>query len=531
MTARARRAPARAGGRQGAERAFPHRVPAERAWVGALLVAHLALALWGVAANSVTFDENFHLPAGVMILTRGDYSVSLAQPPLLKSLCALAALGAGARTPVLPALPPNSERAVGEAFMRLNAAHYIRVFTAARLPVVALSLLLALLVWRFARRLYGPRGALVALGLYAFAPEALAHAGVVGMDLATALGFTASLYAFWRFARDGSWRWLLLTALAVGLSLLTRFSALQLAPILIALALVGTLTGRLRRPGRVWLGLALMPLVALLLLQLAYRGQCSFAPLARWSFLSPGFQHLREQFPWLRLPLPDAAIAGLDYLAMLSKPGGTTTYLLGRGVPHTYWYYFPLALLFKWPLGFLGALAARAGLALRVPAGPRRRWNEAFLLIPVAVLLFVAMFLTRLDVGIRYLLPILPLLCVWCGGLALPAARAAVARQRELARWALAGWLLVGAGAVETAFAAPRYLSFFNRFAGGPGGGDRLINDSNVDWGQGLIALRHEMKTLGIRRILLAYHGTTDPRAAAIVKSGGLQQAFALREL
>src|SRR6266850_6491955 len=76
----------------------------EPLWVALLLAVHLALALWGVAANSVTFDENFHLPAGVMILARGDYSVSLAQPPLLKSLCALAALGAGARVPTLPAL-------------------------------------------------------------------------------------------------------------------------------------------------------------------------------------------------------------------------------------------------------------------------------------------------------------------------------------------------------------------------------------------------------------------------------------------
>ena len=32
-----------------------------------------------------------------------------------------------------------------------------------------------------------------------------------------------------------------------------------------------------------------------------------------------------------------------------------------------------------------------------------------------------------------------------------------------------------------------------------------------MDWGQGLIALRDEMKARGIRRVLLSYHGTTDP--------------------
>ena len=501
------------GGRAPKRPASPSHLPprAERIGVLVLLLLHLALVLWGVRRNSVTFDENFHLPAGVMILARGDYSVSVAQPPLVKSLCALAALAAGARVPPPADLPPNSERAVGEAFMRLNADHYHRIYAAARLPVVALSLLLALLVWRFARRLYGPRGALLSLGLYAFAPEALAHAGLVGMDLPIALGFTAAIYAFWRFARSGSWRWGLAMALAVSLSLLARFSALELGPILILLALIGAVTGRLRRPGRVWLGLALTPLLALALLHVAYRGETSMMPLSRWSFLSPLMQRVRLALPGLELPVPDAAIAGFDYLSALSNQGGTTTYLLGRGVPHTFWYYFPLALLFKWPLGFIAALLARAIHALRFPPMGRRRWNETCLLVPVAVMLFVAMFLTGLDVGVRYLLPIVPLLCIGCGGLALPAARASLPRRPEVARWALAGWLLVAAQAIEVAPAAPWYLSFFNRLSGGPGGGDRLLNDSNVDWGQGLIALEDEMKRLGIARVLLAYHGTTDP--------------------
>jgi hypothetical protein len=70
--------------------------------------------------------------------------------------------------------------------------------------------------------------------------------------------------------------------------------------------------------------------------------------------------------------------------------------------------------------------------------------------------------------------------------------------------------------AVETSLAAPWYLSFFNWPSGGPGGGYRLVNDSNVDWGQGLIALRDELKQRGIGRIHLAYHGTADPAVYGI---------------
>ena len=77
-----------------------------------------------------------------------------------------------------------------------------------------------------------------------------------------------------------------------------------------------------------------------------------------------------------------------------------------------------------------------------------------------------------------------------------------------MARGAIALAVLV---AIESVSASPWQLSFFNRLAGGPGGGYRILNDSNVDWGQGLIALRAEMKRLHLGRIHLAYHGTTDP--------------------
>ena len=64
-------------------------VPHERWWIALILAAHVALAVWGAARNSVTFDENFHLPSGIMIVARGDFGVSTVNPPLVKALCAV----------------------------------------------------------------------------------------------------------------------------------------------------------------------------------------------------------------------------------------------------------------------------------------------------------------------------------------------------------------------------------------------------------------------------------------------------------
>ena len=474
-----------------------------------LLVLHVALALWGVLRNSVTFDENFHVPAGVMIAARGELRISVVNPPLVKALCGAAALAAGARLPSEAAVADGEQGLVGESFMRANADRYQRVFVAARLVIVAFSVLLGLLVWRVARRLHGPRGGVLALSLYAFAPEALAHAGLATMDLVTGLSWLASVYAFWMFSRTGRWGWWWATAGALSFAFLVRFTALLLGPVLLALAILAIVRRRARRPARLWLGLALLVPLVLVTLNAGYLGTTTLARLGRYTLLSHGFQTLQQAVPGLRLPLPDCWLQGLDRQMVESRVGQTPTYLLGRIVPHAVWYYFPLAFLFKWPLGFLGALLARAWLGLA-----RRRLRGDFVPVAVAVYLGAGMFLANLDVGIRYMFPVLPFLCVWLGGLASVRVPAA-ARGRGRA-WLAAGVALALLQAVETGLAAPWYLSFFNGPSGGPGGGYRLVNDSNVDWGQGLIALRDEMRRRGIERIHLAYHGTTDPAVYGI---------------
>ncbi len=478
--------------------------------------------MWGAARNSVTFDENFHLPSGVLIAARHDYGVSPVNPPLVKALFAIPPLALGARLPDPALVRTGDQGLVGESFMRRNWAHYHSLFLAARAVTALLSVLLGLLIWRVARSLYGTRAGLLALGFYAFSPESLAHGGLATLDVATGLVLFAALVALWRFVRTGRWRewgWL---ALMVGLAFLTRFSTLLLVPVFLVLATLATLRRRARRPGRLWVGLALLIPTTLVMLQLGYAGRTSGVPLEVWNFQSRPFLALRHVLPHLRLPLPDYYIAGLDHQGYESQLGNTPTYLLGRERSGHVWYYFPLAALFKWPLGFLGAIVMRGALTPRLRPALRRRLGEACLGVGMLVFAGAAMFGVNLNAGVRYLFPILPLLCVWLGALAgvgPPTAQAVAGHAPGARRWrwiAVLGAVLVTLQAVESLAAAPWYLSFFNRFAGGPGGGDRLVNDSNVDWGQGLIALREEMRRRGIERIHLTYHGTADPAVYGI---------------
>jgi len=132
----------------------------------------------------------------------------------------------------------------------------------------------------------------------------------------------------------------------------------------------------------------------------------------------------------------------------------------------------------------------------------------------VAVVMLTAM-VTDLDYGVRYVLPVLPFLCVWAAGSAAPVpARDKV--RAAAGRWAAVAIVLVALEAAESARGLPFPLAFFNLAAGGPGRGDRIVNDSNVDWGQGLLALRDDMRRLGIERVQLVSFGTTDPSVYGI---------------
>jgi hypothetical protein len=316
----------------------------------------VVLAVWGAARQSVTFDENFHLPAGVLEVARGELDVSTVNPPLVKALGGLAALVAGARVPPPEAMPTLEQGDVGMAFHARERGSLPARLLRARLVTVLLSVLLGLVVWRWSRRLWGPRGALVSLGFYAFAPEALAHAGVMTMDVPTALGFTASFAA---------------VAGVRGERPLARVGghggrggvhvprpAHRAAP---AAAAAGARRGGAAAPARALAATAAVRLRTARRehvrgLQAGYLFRTSFAPISTWHFESEAFQHLQQRAPELRLPATRDLDRGPRPPVDGVAAGRTPCFFMGKELPRAPLAYFPVALLIKWPLGFIAAL-------------------------------------------------------------------------------------------------------------------------------------------------------------------------------
>jgi hypothetical protein len=128
------------------------------------------------------------------------------------------------------------------------------------------------------------------------------------------------------------------------------------------------------------------------------------------------------------------------------------------------------------------------------------------LMIPPAVLIIAFVLSGNLkNIGLRYVLPLYPFMCL-LGGLG----AAALWRSWRLFGKSAAILLLLWAG-VEEARIYPDHLAYFNEVAGGPDGGRWWLLDSNLDWGQDLKGLGAWMKANKVDRIFLDYFGRACP--------------------
>jgi len=472
--------------------------------VPALCALFAAAGFLSLRGDSATFDETAHIAAGVAYAERGDFRLNPEHPPLVKYLsgASLVVTGKGGLDYGSAAWAGADPWTLGRELLRSDPAGRL---VPARLPVLALGVVLLLVVYGWTRELHGPGPALLALALAATCPTLLAHARLVTTDLAAALGATATLWAAWRWLRAPSWTRLAVTGLALGLALLSKFSCVLLVPALAALVLLAASVGRIAWRHALT-GLAIAGVLAYGAVWAGYGFRYAAAaeggrPLA-WEFLERAPDGLPAPVAFARNHrlLPEAYLFGLAYARAESRE--RVAFLDGEESVTGWWRYFPEAFALKTPLGFLALLAWAIADGLRRTRG--RSFDGWFVALPA--LGYAALSIaSRFNIGHRHLAPLYPLLCIAIAPLA--AALAARGVRRTVAASLLASC------AISFALASPGYLSYFNVLAGGRRGATHHLVDSNLDWGQDLARLRTWMERHGVSEVDLAYFGTADPAA------------------
>ncbi len=468
-----------------------------------LLLLYFALGMVQVRHASFTVDEGPHLAVGYAPLRTGDYRLQPVHihPPLANFWAAWPLL--------LQDDLPDPRTLDGWDIASLSAisdgivwrypdpAHLTLV---SRVPILLWGVLLGAILFRWTRRLGG--WGLLALTLYAFDPNLLAHGGLVTTDMGATLFIFATACTLWELGRAAerdapTLRSSLTAGVLLGLAQLTKVSTLLLLPLSGLVVALGA-EHAFRRGG--WQALRRQLLQAGVLF--------GSAALVLWA--GYGFQLTTVE--GLPFPLPAGTHVRIFQSLYAHYEEGHPAFLAGRLSRHGWWWYFPFAFAVKTPLPTLLMTAVTALWALRRRWGwrwllrPRLRAEQAVFALPWLYLLSSLM--SSVNIGYRHLLPLLPFLFL---GIGVSAARHLRGGLSRLVLAALLAWLAVG-----TVRVLPYPLTFFNETVGGPEGGYRYLVDSNLDWGQNLWDLAAWMEQAGVERVRYAHYSPARPEVYGV---------------
>lgn len=500
----------RAAAERGSSSALRHFIAAHWATLScALILLLLTITLVrSLPYHTITTDETVHIPAGYANWNRHDFAPNNEHPPLAKLWATLPWLVLDPPEPPGTAAETPAKRTIdtGRYFWQLNADRMATLLFWARVPMIAITVLLGALIFWCGRALFGPRAGVLAVALFSLEPTIRAHGWIVHTDIPASTAYLGWWAALYFYGARPSWRRAVLLGAVSGAALATKYNLLVLLPLgALALLIVWALAPR--RGGRRWPivghGAIVAALILLILNAVYLFGQQPLTAI---------------DLAWLRAEDPDRAevvIATMRALAPIIPPyyqlgaytvlthnaDGHPAGLLGEFSNQGWWYYFPVAFGLKTTLPFLGLTIAGIGWALwRIARA--RDWRFLLLLGPLAIFAASTMS-SQINIGVRHFLPVFPL-CFLLAGALLDRLWGrfgrVTRRQRTVALGAAVGpalvVLLLGWQAVESVRAYPDDLSYMNGLASAE---PRwyYLSDSNIEWGQDVGALADYLHARG----------------------------------
>jgi hypothetical protein len=426
----------------------------------------------------------------------------------------------------LAAGDPNDPRDL----LRMYGSRLFWLFTLGRWACIPISVVGGVVCYRWAQRMYGTRAGLVALTLWCFCPNILAHGQLISNDCAAAAFGIAATYSFWLWLQEPTWGRTITAGLVLGVAELAKMSLLVLILAFPIVWVVWRSTGE-QKEGRVgWtrstVQLCCILFLALDVINVGYLAEGTCRPLKVFRFSSKMLggsdaddKHSGNRFAGsflgdVPVPLPVNYVRGLDLQKRELEVGNLVqfSYLRGQWATRGWWYFYLYALAIKVPLGTWCLLAFSAASRFS-KADPIVAWrNEMLLVVPPVILLLVASSQQGFTDHFRYVLPALPFAFIWISRLA----RVAVTRPKTVgvAMGAALAWSVVSSLAIY-----PHSLSYFNQLVGGPNRGHFHLLSSNIDYGQDLLFLKTWLdKHPEARPIKLAIWNmkTVDPAVAGI---------------
>jgi hypothetical protein len=467
------------------------------------------------ARKSITADEIVLIPAAYYYYADADVNLIGQHPPVCKLLAGfpLLFLQPNEWKPVKTdpnGRPDEHEWRYVLHFWQDNRAQFEAICFWSRIPMIALTLALGVLLFFFSRDLLSPRVGLLAVALFAVEPTILAHGRVVQTDIPAAFGLLLTVYAILKYIRIPTWKTACFLGSAAAVALLAKYSMLVVVPGIfatIAVVFVMAETNRRKRAGDAVI--AVVVLLAVINAAYFFHNRAPTPGDLKWiSDVFPGTSGLMTTtLQVLRWVLPTDLIMGI-YWQLHHTRVGHPAGLLGMHSNRGWWYYFPVAFCFKATIPFLFLSIASMVWAVR-RVGRDREGKWLILLVPL-ILYTGLMLVSPINIGVRYYLPGYIFFVILSAALLdfLLQSQAMlgrlIARATAVAALGWMGW--------EALRAYPHYIPYMNQLAfARPHWW--YLSDSNVEWGddsRDLAIWLHARGETRVRGLLLGCFATLD---------------------
>ena len=432
---------------------------------------------------SPTTDEPVHLAAGYEYLTQHKYTIDSEHPPLARAVLALPL--AATHVPAFDAYAHGGDARqlhLADALLGANG-DAMRDIARARAGNLLFVVIAIVAVALLGRDLFGDVVGLLAAVLFVLTPPVLAHGGLATTDMAGTAAVALALWVLYRWLAAPSWPWTIALGAAIGFGALCKFTFLLFFGICALIVLVGRL-----RAGPYTRLLVAMP-IAFVIVWGGY-----FFHHSRMVAMDPTAPEQTEHAFGSRWIAERVNLPAPQYLFGLLRvkqhdERGTPVFILGKVWPRGRWYYFPLVLAIKTPIPLL--LLFAIGLA-----SLRKRRELALM----ALALLLAVMPSHINLGVRHILPIYVFIAIIAG----------VALVRRPIAAVLILWLIAGV--------VPDSLPWMNAFAGKHP--ERVVVESNFDWGQDLYRLAIVCRERHITSLHGALFSTTSPALVGVPLAG-----------
>ncbi|MFZ2187505.1 MAG: glycosyltransferase family 39 protein [Candidatus Moraniibacteriota bacterium] len=505
--------------------------------VAGILSFHFILSLVISSQESMVYDERAHIPAAYSYVRFGDMRLNPEHPPLLKDLAGLPLLMMHLSFPLQSdewRSGTNEQWTIGDMFVNCtrpeigcNDADAILFW--ARLPITLIAVILGIALFLWTKELGGTLAGLLAVTLYAFDPNIIAHNHYVTTDIGIAAFLFFAFYFFVRFLKHPNFKNVIVAGIFLGLAELAKFSAVLLFPVFGLFVLLYAFTKQKavddpRSPavfrwhaifayGFKYLSIILVCFVLIWVLYFFNTINMPGEKLITLADHSLSQNNLPARFAHTLVVTTSQSI----FLKPLSEyflgvamvfarvTGGNNYYYLGTVSNQAVASYFPVVFVLKETLVFLFLLLAttvytlaRIGKSLVAATTlwdlfARSFQNKITQYLSVFFILFYGYvsITGNLTIGFRHLFPILPFLYMLVAKTIFDCFKhhADDTTTKKMLAFLLGG-LTLSIMAIPV-LAYPHYLSYFNVASGGHLNGYKYVTDSNYDWGQDLKRLRN----------------------------------------